>query len=859
MLRARFPVIAKALALTVFLGVGGLLGTQLVKRMNAVPPTSKIKPNLDQAKLTAEFNNFKYDYHEGHTRYRLTAAKDKVFSNSRHELEKVKLELFDQAGEPSGQVTSDLCNYDQSQAILKFQKNVVVSTKDGLEVKTESLDYNQNNGNAETTEKVDFTRERINGNCIGAILESQTKRLEMKQAVYIKVEPAKTDGKNPESVSKPVEITGDWAEYTGDTKKINLRGNAKLAEPDRSLSAANMIAYLTDDKKIQKVEARGGSHLQSQRGDSLILDAVDMNFFFDGAGKLSQTEARGKSYLESNRADSSLKVNSKDMDFSFDSAGKISNAKTRGQSHLEHKSLPKADSKATKADTSKATVATDNKTPNKAPNQFGDSSLNIDSENMEFFFDPMGNLSRAEAQENVKAETTSSGPARILMADNVEVFTKATATGTEIERIKAKGNVNLKVAAPAPTQAVPNPANKELKAAEAEVFYYPGGQFLREAQAHGQTVLTITPVENLPGAEKRIMRAEHNTLTFFEANNAVRELNAQGKVKLEVETVPKNGTTLPVKITESDKAKAYFDKTSGEITQAIQEGNFKYEEGTQHALANKANYDATKKLIELREGKVVVWDEKGRTQADEIDLLTEKQESFARGKVRTTYYNPETTGQATPFRNTKAPVFITAKELHAFNKLGQAIYTGDARAWQDDNFVRSDKLELFRNESKMIATGNVSSALYQAKKSVNDGKNNQQVVPIFATSDAMNYSDKERLAEYKGAVKMRQAEETLEANKVKIFLEPDINELNRLEAFEKVVLIQPGRRGEADEAEYTSQDQRTILTGNMARVVSDLQGTVTGRRLTLLGGDDRIFVDDQRGIRRVKSTHEVQR
>ncbi|MBI4852463.1 MAG: LPS export ABC transporter periplasmic protein LptC [Acidobacteria bacterium] len=847
MLRARLPLIAKTVALVVFLGVATMLGIQLVKRMNAVPPAITIKPNLNDAKLNAVFNNFKYDYHEGRTRYRLTAAKDTVFSDSRHELEQVKLELFDEAGETSGQVTSELCKYDQSKAILRFEKNVVIDTKDGLQVKTESLDYDQTTGNAETQDKVEFTRDKISGSCIGVILESDPKRLEMKESVYIKVEPASENKTSPQNVTKPVEITGNWGEYTADEQVIRLKGKAKIAEPDRLLSADTLIAYLTEDKKIQYVEAHGASHLESKQEDSLKLDANDMEFSFDELGKLSQAQAWGNSRLESKKTDSTLKVASEDMDFSFSPEGKLSQAEARGQSRLE--------------------------------NQGKGTPLEVNSENMSFLFNELGFLTIAKAQENVTALTTE-GPKRILTADELTVFTKPTTTTSEVERIKAVGNVNLTIAAPEPTETLPNPSTKHLKATQAEVFYYPGGEFLREAQAHGDTVLTITPIKEIPGAEKRIMRAEHNTLTFFESGNAVRELNAQGKVKLEIETIAKAGSIEPARISQSEKAKASFDKTSGEMLQALQEGNFKYTEGSRNALANKANYDATKKLIELRDGKVMVWDEQARTQADEIDMWTEKKESFARGKVRSTYYNPEGTGQATPFRNMKAPVFITSKDLHVFNERGEAIYTGDARAWQDDNFVRAEKLELFRDNRKMIATGNVSSALYQAKKALSEsreskepkepketketkepkeGKNNQVVVPIFATSDVMDYSDKDRLAQYKGSVKMKQGNEILEANQVKIFLETEVNEMKRLEAFEKVVLTQPGRRGEGDEAEYNAYDQRTILTGNMAKVVSDLQGTITGRRLTLLGGDDRILVDDQRGTRRVKSTHEVQR
>jgi lipopolysaccharide export system protein LptA len=106
---------------------------------------------------------------------------------------------------------------------------------------------------------------------------------------------------------------------------------------------------------------------------------------------------------------------------------------------------------------------------------------------------------------------------------------------------------------------------------------------------------------------------------------------------------------------------------------------------------------------------------------------------------------------------------------------------------------------------------------------------------------------------------MRQGDEKLEAERVRIVLEEKVNEIESMEAFDRVVLIQPGRRAEGDKAEYTALEERTVIIGNMARVVSQVQGSVTGRRLTLMGGDDKIFVDDQRGAKRVKSTHEVRR
>lgn len=828
MFRTRLPLIFKSLALVIFLGVGGWLVTSLIKKSNPNPPSLPKPPNL-ASHIVGDFNNFRYEHFEnGRKRYVLTAAKDSVFDNSRHELEKVKLELYNDLQEVSGHVTSEHCSYDQAQALVHFEKNVVVNTADGLEVKSNTLSYNQTTGDAHSDEDVEFTRDRISGQSKGALLESATKRLEMKADVRIHVAP---DPAKPADL--PIDISGNWGEYTNTDRVVKLRGNARVSDPKKSLTAEAITAYLTEDKKIDHVESQGQSHFND---GVKTLTAATINAYMVN-GKIEHINAQGQSRLSD--PDRTLEAN---IINGYLTGDQLKLVEARGQSRLN-------------SNTSSMLAK-------------------VVSQDMDFTFEA-GKLIQAEAREAAQAETTDIGPGRRLIADKIHIVT---VPGTaELEQVIATGHVDLQMDAPTPTDKVPNPVNKHLTTDELTLNYYPGGKFLKEALAEGHSLLTVTPSRLATGAERRILKADHSQLSFYETGNEAREFNGKGNVKITIEPydlATKNGNLKPLRVTESDKVQTFFDEKTKDITLAKQEGNFKYEEGTRHAQSDYADYDATKQLIQLRQGKVVVWDEVGRTQADEIDLWTAKQESFGRGHVRTTYYSPNTLAQATPFRNMKAPVFITANALHSLNAKGEAVYTGEARAWQDDNFVRGDQLELYRDTKKMVAQGHVSSALYQAKQSVSSSPekkvlpnkaNNRpdssatSTVPIFATSDSMYYADLDRISEYQGDVKMRQGTDSLQAMRVKIFLEDQSNEVKRLEAYEKVVLIQPDRRSEGDLAEYTAAEQETILTGNKARVVSQLQGTITGRRLTLHQGDDRILVDDQQNTRRVKTTHEVQR
>lgn len=744
-MNARLPVVAKALAALLFLGVTLQLGFHLVSKLNQSAGSKEKTAAQLPGSLTAVFNSFKYTHHdEGRKRYVLTAAKDQVFGDGHHDLEEVQLETFNAEGAPSGTITALKCRYDQKDAKVVFEGNVLMTTPDGLRVRTEHVDYDQKSGNAETSDRVDFARDRVGGSCVGLRLDSPTQHLEMKSNVKVRIEPVgtmahlpgeeisadKPKKRKPADQSPPVDITSNQAEYNGLEKVLKLRGQARIAEPDRSLSADTLTAYLSKEHKIERVEARSNCVLKSTRADlPADVTAAEMDFYFDEKGALARAEARGGS--------------------------------------------------------------------------------------------------------------TATGVDRQLSADRLTLFTRTAESGNELDRIEARGTVRLAVE--------DSSASRILTADEVDGFYQTGGRFLSAAKARGSVVMVVEPLRQTPNAERQTLRTSRASLTFYPESNRAREMVADGGLRIEVSSL--SDSDRPQKVTESERGTAIFHPATGAIETALQEGSFKYEEGLRRATAHRAKYTASDVKVELREGKVAVWDERVRTQADEIDLLAA--EAFARGRVRSTYYNPSSTGGATPFRTTKSPVFITAKEAHLLQKIGQAVYTGEVRAWQEENYISSDRMELYREGSRMVAKGNVSSAFWQKKAA------SERDRVVYATSREMEYSDAERVVIYTGNVKMRQVEERLDAEQVRIYLDKATNDVSRIEAIEHVVVRQPGRSAEGDRAEYNASTDTTIITGNNARAVSEREGSVTGRRLTLVGGSDKIFADDQRGTKRIRSTHEV--
>jgi lipopolysaccharide export system protein LptA len=87
----------------------------------------------------------------------------------------------------------------------------------------------------------------------------------------------------------------------------------------------------------------------------------------------------------------------------------------------------------------------------------------------------------------------------------------------------------------------------------------------------------------------------------------------------------------------------------------------------------------------------------------------------------------------------------------------------------------------------------------------------------------------------------------------------DNNEVDHLNAEGNVVLTQPGRRGVGDKLVYTASDGRAVLTGRTARVDDIEQGSTMGSQLTFYSRDDRVFVENQQGTGRVRSSHRLKK
>jgi lipopolysaccharide export system protein LptA len=483
----------------------------------------------------------------------------------------------------------------------------------------------------------------------------------------------------------------------------------------------------------------------------------------------------------------------------------------------------------------------------------------VSSQNLDFYLDKDQRPERAYAGGEVVARSLDSDSDMQISGGNaIDVNFQVIGDTSVLKQMYSGHRSTITLSAPKSKANDPRAANKRLTADTVRLSWRMTGRDLEKAEASGNAELFIEPVVNSVRAERKTLNAGRFDCDFFEAGNLARECRGIGGSKATVDPVqptPKRGT----RTLTSQNMTAVFIKDTQDIERVDAQGDGKFNELDRNGVAANVSYVAAEETVKLRGGDPTVWDSRGRTKATELDSDLKNQISYARGKTTTTYYTQEQTNGATPFAKTKSPVYIVSDRAEFRHESGQAIYSGNARAWQEDNYVRGDKLVMYINDKRMEASGRVQTTIYNSKRRVD---NNMNVIPVFASSDSMFYSDPDRTIHYEGNVDIKQGTDRLTGDVADVYLAKDSSEMEKTIAQRNVVLTQPNRKGTGDWVEYTAADEVAVLKGNPARVEDVEQGNTEGARLTISIRESKVTADDARGPLspgRVRSTHKIRK
>jgi LPS export ABC transporter protein LptC len=483
----------------------------------------------------------------------------------------------------------------------------------------------------------------------------------------------------------------------------------------------------------------------------------------------------------------------------------------------------------------------------------------VHAADMDFFLDDDQRLKQANGMRDVHGQSLNAdSEMKLTGANTVEVNFEPQADRSVLKEMRTTGRSVVTLAAPKSRANDAKAANKRLTADAVKMVWRVTGKDLERVEAVGNAELFVDPVQQTAKADRQTLTAPRFDCDFYETGNLARNFVATGGAKAVIDPVVANPERATRTIT-SQKMAAVFVRETQALERVDAQGDAKFNEQDRNGTAGSISFTDADKTVRLRGSEPTVWDSHARTTAAEIDSDTANRISYSRGKTQTAYYNQEQTNGATPFSKVKSPVYIAADRAEFKHISGVANYSGNARAWQDDNFVRGDTISLLREEKRMESRGRVQSGLYQARRK-SQGANT--VVPVFASSDFMWYSDPDRQLHYEGNVDIKQGTDRITSAVSDVYLVKDANEVEKTISQRSVVLTQPGKKGVGDWLQYTAADEVAVLKGSPARVEDAEQGTTEGGRLTVYLRENRVVADDVRGAQpggRVRTVHRIKK
>src|SRR5258708_325140 len=361
----------------------------------------------------------------------------------------------------------------------------------------------------------------------------------------------------------------------------------------------------------------------------------------------------------------------------------------------------------------------------------------VHSIDMDFYLDKDQRLEHAVALRDTRARSLDSdSEMQMTGANTIYADFQPQADQSVLKEMRTEGRSVVTLAAPKSRANDPRAANKRLTAEVIKMVWRSNGKDLERTEAVGNAELYIEPVVSNAKADRQTLTGPRFDGEFYETGNLVHTFTATGGVKAVIDPV-QPGEKRGTRTLTSESMTAIFVRDTQKVDRFDAHGNAKFNERDRNGSAATIAYMADDDTVRLRGGEPTVWDSRARSKAVEMDSDLTHDISYSRGKTATTYYSQEQTNGATPFSKVKSPVYISSERGEFHHDTGVAVYTGNARAWQDDNFVRSDELTILVNDKRMKANGHVQSALYNARRKE---KGVTTTIAAFATADSMSYS-----------------------------------------------------------------------------------------------------------------------
>lgn len=758
--------------------------------------------------------------------YYIKASRATTFSDNHQELENIYLEVYAEDGQTADKLSALKSVYvpgEDRKFTAYLAGNVSITTRDSLKIDTEQLTYKQGENVAEGEELIKFERGNISGSSFGAIARISDKTVELLKDVTI----VTSAGGDPNSAITSSKTTAGSAVYNQAAERIDLNGtvvgkfdsvkDGKPETADLTAEEATIFLRLLDDGQgdLKNIELRRNVTIDVTRADSQPVNIRAGFANFDKPADRFDLRDNASVATVSNGKPSSL------------SGSSIVYEQTKLLAQIDGGAKASQGADTVTGDTINAVLYPDRSLRNVTvrgnavlQQTTPERSTTVNAAELFAAFGEQNSLTNAKASGNAKATIVPAQSAeysKVTMSTpkTIELFFKGE---NAIDKLNTQGRTTLRLDAP---DGKADASNKTVIADTVKTFFFEDGKNIAKAEAIGNAELHVEPLQADQANYKTLTNAPRFDCEFYSVGNNVKQcVAATGTKTVRTPTVAIDGRG-PQTIAAA-RLVAKFSESTKDIETFEAIGNAKFTELDRNAVADSFNFDPTEGLVRLRGGDPAAWDSRARIRAVEIDWDTRNQQSAFRQKVSSTYYSRGDAGNATPFGSTDKPVFITSDAANIDHRTQVAVYSGNARGWQDENYIRANTISIFQKDGRMTGDGAVQSSLTQDndKGSIN------------ASSVKMSYDQNSRIVRYLENVDIRRGTDRLTGNAAMLLLNEQ-NEIVKSDMEGNVVITQPGKKATGDFAQYISADETVQLRGNPATVDDSLNGRSSGSQMTV--------------------------
>lgn len=822
--------------------------------------------------VTAEVNGYeRLETDGGISKYYIKADNAKTFSDNHQELENAFIAVFDDAGNPADKMKAQKVLYvpaENKNFTAYMNGDVQIETRDALKIKTNNIIYNRASETADADEIVEFERENVRGKSFGATVKMAEKRVELLRDVEIETFESPELAKSNVRYAK---INAASASFDQAANKIDLNDNVAIKIDSKSKSSGNPITTNISSNRASVVFVRDGSQPKSQIATPSsqlkkfeLFDNVHIGSTESGSAPINieagyalfdkdadRYELRNGAHIVTTANDKATDIRASEIVFE-QSALKVA---LSGGSEISQ------GSDFLKGDTVNADLFADKKIEYAVIHGNGlvrqttsGRTTTITGPELNTAFNDLRQMQTANAvgqsvAQLVPHETADYSLVTLSAPRALHIVFKGEGL---LDKMQTEGRTTIQLDVP---NRDADSANKRVTADSITTLFNDNGKDIRRAEAVGNAEVYVEPLRATAENYRTTINAPRFDCDFFQTGNNAKSCTGGKKTKtFRIPTLAKEGHGIQTLI--ADQLTAEFSPQSKDVERFEAAGNAKFVELDRTAIASQMVFTRGDETLRLRGGEPTAWDSKERAKAREIDWDTRDKKTYLRGGVSTTYYSRKQMANAAPFASSDKPVFVTSDAAEFDHGAETATYTGNARGWQENNYVRADRLFIKQADGKFLADGNVQSVVYNAKQKQ---KGKESSVPVFASAKSMVYDRDTRLIQYRENVDIRQGTDRLTSGSADVYLNEN-NELSKTIAEKSVVITQPGRRATGNWVQYASSDEVAILRGDPASVSDGINGSSQSSEITFLMRENRVISEGkskQNTSGRIRSVYKI--